>query len=119
MTGDGHAVFLHLCLFSKQVAVGSGAGQCQHQNIILNTVYQKPIRQNMALSVSDPVPGQRVILAFLRECFSTGQNTDHVIQQLDIQMTLESQLVVLLELGRSDNVPVHRFSSRNASSTSE
>lgn len=51
-------------LFSEQVAVRSGASQGQHQHFILNAVDQQPIREDMTLTVSDPISGQCVILVF-------------------------------------------------------
>ena len=59
-------------LFSKQITVCSGTGQCQYQDIILDAVYQKPVRQNMAFSVPDLIPCQRMITIFLRQRFPRG-----------------------------------------------
>lgn len=60
-----------LYLFIEQIAVGSGAGQRQHQNIILNAVDEQPVRLDMAFPVADLVTGQSVVSVFLWERFPT------------------------------------------------
>lgn len=44
-------------LLAKQATVRSCTGQRQHQQIVLNTVNQKPIQENVALPVTGPIPG--------------------------------------------------------------
>ncbi len=48
--------------FAEQVTVCAGAGQCQHQYIILNPINKKPVRLNMAFPVSHPIIGQLMIV---------------------------------------------------------
>ena len=59
-----------LYLFIEQITVGSGAGQCQHQNIILNAVDEQPVRLDMAFPVADPVTGQSVVAVFIGKGFT-------------------------------------------------
>ena len=61
-------------------------------------VHQKPVRQNMAFSVPGPIPCQCMIPILLWQRFSTGQASDNVIQQFNIQMTLQCQLIIFFEL---------------------
>lgn len=56
--------------FFEQVAVRSGASQRQEQDFILDTVDQKPIRQNMTLAVSEPISSQRMVSVFVWERLS-------------------------------------------------
>lgn len=51
-------------LLTKQVAVRSRTGQRQHQHIVFNAVDQKPIRENMALTMAGPIPGQTMVFVF-------------------------------------------------------
>ena len=59
-----------LYLFIEQITAGSGAGQRQHQNIILNAVDEQPVRLDMAFPVADPVTGQSVVAVFIGKGFS-------------------------------------------------
>ena len=80
-TGGGWPC-IRQALFPEQVAVRSGAGQGQHQHFILDAVDQQPIREDMTLTVSDPITGQRVILVLFGERFTHCKGGDHFLQQL-------------------------------------
>ena len=84
---------------SKQITVCPGAGQRQHQHIVLNTVNQQPVREDMTFPMSHLIPGQRMVLVFLRKRFTHSESRNDILQQIDLQTTLDRQLVVLLELG--------------------
>ena len=43
------------CLFAEQVAVCAGAGQRQHQNIILYAIDKQPVRENMTFPITCPI----------------------------------------------------------------
>ena len=66
-------------LFTEQVAVCPGAGQGQHQYIVLNAVDQQPIRENMTLTVSHPIPGLGVIFVLFRERFAHCKSSNHIL----------------------------------------
>ena len=66
------STFVSRELFSKQVAVRSGSGEGQHQNIIFNPVNQKPVRLNVALPMPDPIPRQRAESAGCRLLRASG-----------------------------------------------
>ena len=66
-------------LFTEQVPVCSGASQGQHQYIILNAVNQQPIREDMTLTVSRPIPGQSVISVLFRERFAHCKSSNHIL----------------------------------------
>ena len=56
-------------LFAEQVAVCAGAGQRQHQNIILYAVDKQPVRENMTFSMACPIAGQvMVCLLYTSRC---------------------------------------------------
>lgn len=43
--------------FSKQIAVGSGTGQCQYKNIIIDAIHKQPVALNMTFPIRYPIPG--------------------------------------------------------------
>lgn len=49
------------CLFAEQIAVCAGAGQRQHQNIILYAVDKQPVRENMTFPMACPIAGQVMV----------------------------------------------------------
>lgn len=67
-----------LYLFIEQITVGSGAGQRQHQNIILNAVDEQPVRLDMAFPVADPVTGQSVVAVFVGQRLTKRKMCDNI-----------------------------------------
>lgn len=63
--------------------MGAGAGQGQHQNIVLHPIDQQPVRLDMTLPVSDPITRQGVVAVLLRQRLSHGKAGDHVLQQFN------------------------------------
>ena len=56
-------------LLAEQVAVRPGAGQRQNQHIILNTVNEQPVRENVTFPMAHLIAGQIVIAVFIRQRF--------------------------------------------------
>ena len=116
-----HQIVLSRRSDSKQIAVRSSAGQRQHQHIVLNTVDQEPVRENVAFPMPSPVPRQAVVFVLLRQQFTHGKRGDHVLQKFHIHAAFQGQLIVLLKLrGRFDDILClpHAFKSANNSSRS-
>ena len=108
-------------LFAEQVAVRPGAGKRQHQHIILDTVNEQPVRENVTFPMAHPIAGQIVIAVFIRQRFAHRQQRHDLFQQFDFQAALDCPLVVLFESGRVlDGVLCfpHFFRSANNSSRS-
>ena len=84
-------------LFAEQVAVRPGAGQRQHQHIILDTVNEQPVRENVTFPMAHPIAGQIVIAVFIRQRFAHRQQRHDLFQQFDFQAALDCPLVVLFE----------------------
>ena len=109
------------CLFAEQVAVCAGAGQRQHQNIILYAVDKQPVRENMTFSMACPIAGQVMVTVLIRQRFAHRQQRYDLLQQLDLQTTLDGSFVVFFETGRVlDGIFgfFHLFRSANNSSRS-
>ena len=85
------------CLFTKQVAVCASAGQCQHQNIILYTIDKQPVWENMTFSMTSPITGQVMVTVLIRQRFAHRQQCYDLLQQLNLQATLDDPLVVFFE----------------------
>ena len=85
--------------FAEQVAVRPGAGQRQHQHIILYAVDEQPIREDMTFPMAHPIAGQIVIAVFLRQRFTHCQQRHDLFQQFNFQAALDCSLVVLLKAG--------------------
>ena len=97
----------------------SGSGKCQHQNIALNAVDQKPVGLNVALPVSTPVAGQVMISVLRRKRVSHCKRFDHGFKKLNLQSALDCQLVILLERrGRLDGQLCFSYFFRSAKSSS-
>ena len=71
-------------LFAKQIAVRAGTSQRQDENIVLDAVNQQPIWLDVAFAMTDPIPGQGVILVCVRKRFTHSQRCDHIFQQIDL-----------------------------------
>ena len=56
--------------FIEQVAVRPGAGQRQHQYIVLNPVDEQPVRLNVAFPMPHPIAGQLMVFVFLWQFFA-------------------------------------------------
>ncbi len=109
------------CLFAEQVAVCAGAGQRQHQNIILYAVDKQPVRENMTFSMACPIAGQVMVTVLIRQRFAHCQQCYDLLQQFDLQATLDGSFVVFFETGRVlDGIFgfFHLFRSANNSSRS-
>ena len=107
------------CSFPEQIAVRSGSGKCQHQNIALNAVDQKPVGLNVALPLSTLVAGQVMISVLRRQRVSHCKRFDHGFKKLDLQSALDCQLVILLERrGRLDGQLCFSYFFRSAKSSS-
>ena len=50
-----------------------GAGQRQNQYIILDTVNEQPVRENVTVPMAHPIAGQIVIAVFIRQRFAHRQ----------------------------------------------
>ena len=57
--------------FIEQVAVRSGAGQRQHQHIVLNAVDEQPVRLNVAFPMPHPIAGKFVVFVFFWQFFAS------------------------------------------------
>ena len=79
-------------LFAEQVAVRPGAGKRQNQHIILDTVNEQPIRENVTFPMAHPITGQIVIAVFLRQRFAHRQQRHDLLQQFDFQTALIARL---------------------------
>ena len=55
MPGSPPVAFMRFGL--KQIAVCTCSGKRQNQKIVINPVYQKPVRGNMTLSMPNPIAG--------------------------------------------------------------
>ena len=109
------------CLFAEQVAVCAGAGQRQHQNIILYAVDKQPVRENMTFPMACPIAGQAMVAVLIRQRFAHCQQCYDLLQQLNLQATLYGSFVVFFETGRVlDGIFgfFHLFRSANNSSRS-
>ena len=108
-------------LFAEQVAVCAGAGQRQHQNIIFYAVDKQPVRENMTFPMACPIAGQVMVTVLIRQRFAHRQQRYDLLQQLDLQATLDGSFVVFFETGRVlDGIFgfFHLFRSANNSSRS-
>ena len=108
-------------LFAEQVAVCAGAGQRQHQNIILYAIDKQPVRENMTFPMTCPIAGQVMVTVLIRQRFAHCQQCYDLLQQLNLQATLDGSFVVLFETGRVlDGIFgfFHLFRSANNSSRS-
>ena len=56
--------------FIEQVAVRPGAGQRQHQHIVLYAVDEQLVRLNVAFPMPHPIAGQLVVFVFLWQFFA-------------------------------------------------
>ena len=83
--------------FIEQVAVRPGAGQRQHQHIVLNPVDEQPVRLNVAFPMPRPIAGQVVIAVFIRQRFTHRQQRHDLFQQFDFLAALDCPLVVLFK----------------------
>ena len=109
------------CLFAEQVAVCAGAGQRQHQNIIFYAVDKQPVRENMTFPMACPIAGQVMVTVLIWQRFAHRQQRYDLLQQLDLQATLDGSFVVFFETGRVlDGIFgfFHLFRSANNSSRS-
>ena len=109
------------CLFAEQVAVCAGAGQRQHQNIILYAIDKQPVRENMTFPMACPIAGQVMVTVLIWQRFAHRQQRYDLLQQLDLQATLYGSFVVFFETGRVlDGIFgfFHLFRSANNSSRS-
>ena len=109
------------CLFAEQVAVCAGAGQRQHQNIILYAVDKQPVRENVTFPMACPIAGQVMVTVLIWQRFAHCQQCYDLLQQLNLQATLYGSFVVLFETGRVlDGIFgfFHLFRSANNSSRS-
>lgn len=88
------------CLFAEQVAVCAGAGQRQHQNIILYAIDKQPVRENMTFPMAGPIAGQVMVAVLIRQRFAHCQQCYDLLQQLNLQATLYGSFVVFFETGR-------------------
>ena len=84
-------------LFAEQVAVCAGAGQRQHQNIILYAVDKQPVRENVTFPMACPIAGQVMVTVLIRQRFAHRQQRYDLLQQFDLQATLDGSFVVLFE----------------------
>ena len=95
--------------------------QRQHQNIILYAVDKKPVRENMTFPMTCPISGQVMVTVFIRQRFAHRQQCYDLLQQFDLQATLDGSFVVFFETGRVlDGIFCfsHLFRSANNSSRS-
>lgn len=76
-----------------------GAGQRQHQHIVIKAVDKQPVRENVAFPMNHPIAGQIVVAIFLRQWFAHRQQRYDLFQQLNFQAALDRTLIVLLEAG--------------------
>ena len=108
-------------LLAEQVAVRPGAGQRQNQHIILNTINEQPVRENVTFPMAHLIAGQIVIAVFIRQRFPYRQQRHDLFQQFDSQAALDCPFVVFLKAGCVlDGVLCfsHFFRSANNSSRS-
>ena len=77
-------------LFAEQVAVCAGAGQRQHQNIILYAIDKQPVRENMTFPMTCPIAGQVMVTVLIRQRFAHRQQRYDLLQQFDLQATLDA-----------------------------
>ena len=64
--------------FPEQITVRSGAGQSQYQHIVLHAVNQQPVREDMTFPMSHLIPGQHMVLVFLRKRFTHNCQREEV-----------------------------------------
>ena len=106
---------------SPNDTVCAGAGQRQHQNIILYAIDKQPVRENMTFPMTCPIAGQVMVAVLIRQRFAHCQQCYDLLQQLDLQATLYGSFVVFFETGRVlDGIFgfFHLFRSANNSSRS-
>ena len=86
---------LFICRTSR---CATGAGQRQHQNIIPHAVDKQPVRGEC--DIPDGPPNRRTGhgRGFIRQRFAHRQQRYDLLQQFDLQATLDGPFVVLLKL---------------------
>lgn len=72
--------------YSEQVAVRAGARQREHEDIVFDAIDEQPVWLDVAFAVARPVTGKGVVLVNGRQGLATGEDTDHIIDQIHIQM---------------------------------
>ena len=88
---------------------------------ILYAVDKQPVRENMTFPMACPIAGQVMVTVLIRQRFAHRQQRYDLLQQLDLQATLDGSFVVFFETGRVlDGIFgfFHLFRSANNSSRS-
>ena len=110
------------CYCRTSRCVCAGAGQRQHQNIILYAMNKRhPVRENMTFPMACPIAGQVMVTVLIRQRLAHCQQCYDLLQQLDLQAALDGSFVVFFETGRVlDGIFgfFHLFRSANNSSRS-
>lgn len=83
---------------------------CREHDLELRLSFEMPIGYETANGTFD---------VSSRTVFINAEKLNDIIQKINVEMPFLSKFVVLLELVRPDDIAVHRFNSRRASSTSE
>ena len=73
--------------------MGSGIGERQRQNIVLDKIDQQPIRLNMTFTKSFKISVQCMVMIIRIEFFTIPQNIDNLIQKVHIQPALLRTLI--------------------------
>ena len=99
----------------------SGPGQRKDEDGFRLVVDQKPVRRDVALSVSDVVSGKRVVMVLFRHRLARLENADGLREKLHVATTLFRALVIALEHICPFDVErrpfgTHRFNSAKAKS---
>jgi hypothetical protein len=76
--------FLICVCFLKNLAVGTRAGGCHNQSVIVNPINKQPIRLDVAVTVSRPIAGQRMVVILFGEWLSFPKQYDDFIQEIHI-----------------------------------
>ena len=74
--------------------MGAGAGQCQHQKVVVNAIDQKSIGSDVALAKARPISRKRVISVRFGELFAARQRPYDVVEQRDVEVALHRGFIV-------------------------
>lgn len=85
---------------SEEVAVRTGTGQFEDEDIFVNLVDEKPVWRDVAFAVVHPVADERMVVVLGRKLLAVGKLGDYGLKLLNRQMPSQHQLIVALERGR-------------------
>ena len=76
-----------------------GTGQIQNQFLLTDFIDQQPVWRNVAFPVSSMIPGQRMIMVFLRKGLFIYQNGYDSFKKIRIIPASDDAFVIFFEIG--------------------